>query len=69
MNENMEIRAFNFEVRAQKDEDHGTYLIVFYRRKLKKLIKLLQDEALDFYEKIDPNHIVLDEESLQIFEQ
>lgn len=26
MNENMEIRAFNFEVRAQKDEDHGTYL-------------------------------------------
>ena len=34
------------------EEDHGTYLIVFYRRKLKKLIKLLQDEALDFYEKI-----------------
>lgn len=26
MNENMEIRAFNFEVRAQKDEEHGTFL-------------------------------------------
>ena len=26
MNENMEIRAFNFEVRAQEDEEHGTYI-------------------------------------------
>lgn len=26
MNENMEIRAFNFEVRAQADEEHGTYI-------------------------------------------
>ena len=34
------------------ENDDGKYLIVFYRRKLKKLIKLLQDEALDFYEKI-----------------
>ena len=34
------------------EEDDGKYLIVFYRRKLKKLIKLLQDEALDFYDKI-----------------
>jgi len=34
------------------EEDHGTYLIVFYRRKLKKLLKLLKDEALDFYDKI-----------------
>ena len=34
------------------EEDHGTYLIVFYRRKLKKLVKLLKDEALDFYDKI-----------------
>ena len=25
-NENMEIRAFNFEVRAQNDEEHGTYI-------------------------------------------
>ena len=34
------------------EEHAGTYLIVFYRRKLKKLVKLLKDEALDFYEKI-----------------
>ncbi len=34
------------------ENDDGKFLIVFYRRKLKKLIKLLQDEALDFYEKI-----------------
>ena len=26
MTENMEIRAFNFEVRAQQDEEHGTFL-------------------------------------------
>lgn len=26
MNEKMEIRAFNFEVRAQADEEHGTYI-------------------------------------------
>ena len=26
MNENMEIRAFNFEVRAQEDEAHGTFI-------------------------------------------
>ena len=26
MNENMEIRAFTFEVRAQEDEEHGTYI-------------------------------------------
>ena len=26
MNENMEIRAFNFKVRAQEDEEHGTYI-------------------------------------------
>lgn len=26
MNENMEIRAFNFEVRAQADEERGTYI-------------------------------------------
>ena len=32
------------------ENNDGKYLIVFYRRKLKKLIKLLQDEALDFYE-------------------
>jgi hypothetical protein len=24
--ENMEIRAFNFEVRAQEDEEHGTFV-------------------------------------------
>ena len=34
------------------EEDHGAYLIVFYRRKLKKLLKLFKDESLDFYEKI-----------------
>ena len=26
MNDNMEIRAFNFEVRAQEDEAHGTFI-------------------------------------------
>ena len=26
MNENVEIRAFNFEVRAQVDEERGTYI-------------------------------------------
>ena len=26
MDKNVEIRAFNFEVRAQKDEEHGTFL-------------------------------------------
>lgn len=34
------------------ENDNGKYLIVFYKRKLKKLVKLLHDEALDFYEKI-----------------
>ena len=34
------------------EEDNGAYLIVFYRRKLKKLLKLFKDEALEFYEKI-----------------
>ena len=34
------------------EENDGKYLIVFYRRKLKKLIKLFKDETLDFYEKI-----------------
>ena len=26
MNNNVELRSFEFEVRAQQDEDHGTYL-------------------------------------------